>query len=335
MCCPLCLLTALCLLSPLSPQVRAWLVDGTKGAIDGWSAERLLTHFPSTNPPHPTLCLPPPPPFSHFSPGACRAGVKVAIDGSLAGGFTTLSALTFLSCTLPAHPLSSVSWLVDGSTKVAMDGSSAQWLFTDFTLLLALSSPPPPPVPSPQVRAGLVDGTKVAIDGSSAGGFTTLSALTFRSTFKAGCSLYGENSSLFRLLLPPLSSNPPAPYNTPEGKQLYKERSPINHVDKLACPLLLLQGLKDQVVSPEQARAMHAAVKAKGLPVAIVEFPDEDHGFRNVSMVKPCGYGEAMWADNIKAALEMEHEFFCRVLLNLPLPSDKKRLTIDNVDEEA
>ncbi|CAI5950663.1 unnamed protein product [Closterium sp. NIES-65] len=335
-------------------RVRAWLVDGTKGAIDGWSAERLLTHFPSTNPPHPTLCLPPPPPFSHFSPGACRAGVKVAIDGSLAGGFTTLSALTFLSCTLPAHPLSSVSCipsafilptccqkrtgLVDGSTKVAMDGSSAQWLFTDFTLLLALSSPPPPPVPSPQVRAGLVDGTKVAIDGSSAGGFTTLSALTFRSTFKAGCSLYGSMLVLAQTHLNLhavyclLSS---APYNTPEGKQLYKERSPINHVDKLACPLLLLQGLKDQVVSPEQARAMHAAVKAKGLPVAIVEFPDEDHGFRNVSMVKPCGYGEAMWADNIKAALEMEHEFFCRVLLNLPLPSDKKRLTIDNVDEEA
>ncbi|CAI6000618.1 unnamed protein product [Closterium sp. NIES-65] len=302
-------------------RVRAWLVDGTKGAIDGW------------------------------------AGVKVAIDGSLAGGFTTLSALTFLSCTLPAHPLSSVScipsafilptWcvscqkrtgLVDGSTKVAMDGSSAQWLFTDFTLLLALSSPPPPPVPSPQVRAGLVDGTKVAIDGSSAGGFTTLSALTFRSTFKAGCSLYGSMLVLAQTHLNLhavyclLSS---APYNTPEGKQLYKERSPINHVDKLACPLLLLQGLKDQVVSPEQARAMHAAVKAKGLPVAIVEFPDEDHGFRNVSMVKPCGYGEAMWADNIKAALEMEHEFFCRVLLNLPLPSDKKRLTIDNVDEEA
>ncbi|CAI5943439.1 unnamed protein product [Closterium sp. NIES-64] len=285
--------------------------------------------------------LPPYPPTSPLS--LPRAGVKVAIDGSLAGGFTTLSALTIhttnvslpSSCSLPLLSPQVRAGLVDGSTKVAMDGSSAQWLFTDFTLLLALSSPPPPPVPSPQVRAGLVDGTKVAIDGSSAGGFTTLSALTFRSTFKAGCSLYGENSSLFRLLLPPLSSNPPAPYNTPEGKQLYKERSPINHVDKLACPLLLLQGLKDQVVSPEQARAMHAAVKAKGLPVAIVEFPDEDHGFRNVSMVKPCGYGEAMWADNIKAALEMEHEFFCRVLLNLPLPSDKKRLTIDNVDEEA
>ncbi|CAI7743117.1 unnamed protein product [Closterium sp. NIES-54] len=176
------------------------------------------------------------------------------------------------------------------------------------------------------VRAGLVDGTKMAIDGSSAGGFTTLSALTFRSTFKAGCSLYGIGdlealAQMMHKFEMHYTDTLVAPYNTPEGKQLYRERSPINHVDKLACPLLLLQGLKDQVVSPEQARAMHAAVKAKGLPVAIVEFPDEDHGFRN--------------ADNIKAALEMEHEFFCRVLLNLPLPSDKKRLTIDNVDEDA
>ncbi|CAI5466771.1 unnamed protein product [Closterium sp. Yama58-4] len=288
------------------------------------------------------------------------------------------------------------------------------------------------------VRAGLVDGSRVAIDGSSAGGFTTLSALTFRSTFKAGCSLYGVRTAFIRSLSlimlvkhhHPLNSHLPlylqswmlapctgevafesrlkilkveseskqslpappcveqigdlealaqigdleavaqmmhkkhwpigtsctiiiiqpllppveqigdlealaqmmhkfemhytdtlvAPYNTPEGKQLYKERSPINHVDKLACPLLLLQGLKDQVVSPDQARAMHAAVKAKGLPVAIIEFPDEDHGFRN--------------ADNIKAALEMELEFFCRVLLNLPSSSDKQRLTIDNFDQE-
>ncbi|CAI5479615.1 unnamed protein product [Closterium sp. Yama58-4] len=175
------------------------------------------------------------------------------------------------------------------------------------------------------VRAGLVDGKRVAIDGSSAGGFTTLSALTFRSTFKAGCSLYGIGdlealAQMMHKFEMHYTDTLVAPYNTPKGKQLYRGRSPINHVDKLACPLLMLQGLKDQVVSPDQARAMHAAVKAKGLPVAIVEFPDEDHGFRN--------------ADNIKAALEMEHEFFCRVLLNLPLPSDKKRLAIDNFDQE-
>ncbi|CAI5495639.1 unnamed protein product [Closterium sp. Naga37s-1] len=238
-------------------------------------------------------------------------GSRVAIDGSSAGGFKPFDTPQLL----PVR-----AGLVDGSRRVAIDGSSADGLFTHFTLPPAFSPPLLPhflprcvhswwtalrwpltghqhansPIPfelispdalllyilSPgacraggrqqgghrRVCAGLVDGTKMAIDGSSAGGFTTLSALTFRSTFKAGCSLYG-------------------------------------------------------VVSPEQARAMHAAVKAKGLPVAIVEFPDEDHGFRN--------------ADNIKAALEMEHEFFCRVLLNLPLPSDKKRLTIDNVDEDA
>ncbi|GJP75223.1 hypothetical protein CLOP_g5683 [Closterium sp. NIES-67] len=176
------------------------------------------------------------------------------------------------------------------------------------------------------VRSGLVDGSKVAIDGSSAGGFTTLSALTFRSVFRAGCSLYGIGDlEALALMMHKFEKHYTdtlvAPYSTPEGKQLYQDRSPIKHVDKLACPLLLLQGLKDQVVSPDQARAMDAAVKAKGLPVAIVEFPDEDHGFRN--------------ADNIKAALEMEHEFFCRVLLNLPLPPSKRRLTIANFDEDT
>jgi dipeptidyl aminopeptidase/acylaminoacyl peptidase len=85
----------------------------------------------------------------------------------------------------------------------------------------------------------------------------------------------------------------------PARKDLYLERSPIRHVDRLACPLILFQGLEDKVVPPAQAVTMYEAVKAKGLPVAYLPFEGEQHGFRR--------------AENIKRSLEAEFYFFARV----------------------
>ena len=152
------------------------------------------------------------------------------------------------------------------------------------------------------VSRGLVDGERLIVRGGSAGGYTTLSALTFRDVFKAGASHYGvsdleslatdthkfESRYLDTLV---------GPY--PERRDLYLERSPVHHTDRLSCPVVLLQGLEDEVVPPSQAEMMVEALRAKGLPVAYVPFEGEQHGFRR--------------AKNVKRALEAELYFYSRV----------------------
>ncbi|MDT5061140.1 MAG: hypothetical protein QOH63_1599 [Acidobacteriota bacterium] len=152
------------------------------------------------------------------------------------------------------------------------------------------------------VERGLADGLRLMITGGSAGGYTTLCALTFRDRFKAGASHYGvsdcealakethkfESRYLDRLI---------GPY--PERADLYRERSPVYHVDRLSCPVIFFQGLEDKVVLPNQAEMMVEALRAKGLPVAYVPFEGEQHGFRR--------------AENIKRALDGEIYFYSRV----------------------
>jgi len=152
------------------------------------------------------------------------------------------------------------------------------------------------------VERGEVDGNRLIIHGGSAGGYTTLCALTFRDLFKAGASYYGvsdlealarethkfESRYLDRLI---------APY--PQGRDLYRERSPIHFADRLSCPVIFFQGLEDKVVPPNQAELMVEALCAKGLPVAYIPFEGEQHGFRR--------------AENIKRALDAELYFYSRV----------------------
>ena len=139
------------------------------------------------------------------------------------------------------------------------------------------------------IERGGIDPNRVAITGGSAGGYTTLSALTFRTLFTAGSSYYGVSdlealvrdthkfeSHYFDRLI--------GPY--PEQKALYRQRSPIHHTDQLSCPMILFQGMEDKVVPPDQARVMFEAVKRKGLPVACLIFEGEQHGFRKAETIK-------------------------------------------------
>ena len=149
---------------------------------------------------------------------------------------------------------------------------------------------------------GLVDGKRLMITGGSAGGYTTLCALAFRDDFAAGASHYGvsdaealarethkfESRYLDQLL---------GPY--PEMADLYRERSPVHHTDRLSCPVIFFQGLEDEVVPPNQAETMFEALKKKGVPVAYLPFEGEQHGFRK--------------AENIKRALDGELYFYSRV----------------------
>jgi dipeptidyl aminopeptidase/acylaminoacyl peptidase len=147
-----------------------------------------------------------------------------------------------------------------------------------------------------------VDGERLAIRGGSAGGYTTLSALTFRDVFHVGASHYGvsdlaalakdthkfESRYLDRLV---------GPY--PEQEDLYQARSPIHHVEDLNCPVIFFQGLEDQVVPPGQAETLVDALRAKGIPVAYLPFEGEQHGFRR--------------AANIKRALDAELYFYGQI----------------------
>jgi dipeptidyl aminopeptidase/acylaminoacyl peptidase len=153
------------------------------------------------------------------------------------------------------------------------------------------------------IERGVVDPARVVIRGSSAGGYTTLAALTFHEFFAAGASHYGigdletlardthkfESRYLDGLV---------GPY--PAARDLYRERSPVHHTERLSSALILLQGAEDKVVPAAQAEAMYSAVRAKGLPVAYLLFEHEQHGFRR--------------AENIRRALEAELWFYGRVL---------------------
>ena len=139
------------------------------------------------------------------------------------------------------------------------------------------------------VERGDVDPERLAIEGGSAGGYTTLAALAFRDVFAAGISLFGvsdlellesdthkfESRYNHRLI---------GPY--PETVALYRERSPIHSAERISVPVLVLQGLDDKVVPPEQAQVIAEALAANGIPYAYLAFEGEGHGFRGAYAIR-------------------------------------------------
>ncbi|KNC84789.1 hypothetical protein SARC_02997 [Sphaeroforma arctica JP610] len=169
------------------------------------------------------------------------------------------------------------------------------------------------------VSKGRADPNRLMIDGRSAGGYTTLACLTFKDTFKAGCSKYGVSdlsvlakethkfeSRYLDYLIGPL----------PEAQKEYYERSPCNSVDKLNCPMIILQGTADKVVPVSQATIMYEAVKAKGMPVSLVMFEGEGHGF--------------IKQENVELALDGEFYFYSQIF-DWSLPKDFPTNVADKV----
>ena len=164
------------------------------------------------------------------------------------------------------------------------------------------------------VEQGLADPKRLCITGGSAGGYTTLAALTFKNIFSAGASHYGVSDlqaldddthkfeSRYTFGLVP--------------KELYNERSPIHHTDKLNVPVIFFQGLEDKIVPPNQAEMMVNALRKKGLPVAYVAFAEEGHGFRQSA--------------NIKRALDGELYFYSRVF-GFELADEVEPVMIENL----
>jgi dipeptidyl aminopeptidase/acylaminoacyl peptidase len=138
-------------------------------------------------------------------------------------------------------------------------------------------------------EAALVDPNRVAISGGSAGGYTTLLALALRDEFAAGISLFGvADVELLAQDTHKFESHYEhslvGPY--PERADLYRERSPVNHADRISAPLLILQGLDDKVVPPSQAESIIAALKRRGIPYAYIAFEGEGHGFRRAESLR-------------------------------------------------
>ena len=169
------------------------------------------------------------------------------------------------------------------------------------------------------VAQGEVDGDRLAIDGGSAGGYTTLAALAFRDVFAAGASHYGVSdlAALARDTHKFESRYLDSLVGLyPEREDLYLERSPIHHAEGLSCPLILFQGLEDKIVPPSQAELMFEAVRAKGLPCAYVPFEGEQHGFRR--------------AENIRRALDGELYFYSRIF-GFDLADEVEPVAIENL----
>ncbi|MCY4284878.1 MAG: S9 family peptidase [Thiotrichales bacterium] len=145
---------------------------------------------------------------------------------------------------------------------------------------------------------GRADRARLAIRGGSAGGYTTLAALTFHDVFRAGASYYGisdlevlaadthkfEARYLDRLV-----------GAWPAERDVYRARSPLHHASRLGCPIIFFQGLDDRVVPPNQAERMVDALDRQGLPVACLLFEGEGHGFRQAGTVRRCLEAELLF----------------------------------------
>jgi dipeptidyl aminopeptidase/acylaminoacyl peptidase len=152
-------------------------------------------------------------------------------------------------------------------------------------------------------HTGRVDGNRMVIDGSSAGGYIALCAMTFHDVFAAGSSVFGvsDMETLARTthkFEARYDDRLIGPY--PEARELYRARSPIHHIDRVRRPLILFQGLDDPIVPPEQSEAMFTALREAGIPCAYIAYPGEQHGFRQ--------------AAHIARTLEAQHYFFSVVL---------------------
>jgi dipeptidyl aminopeptidase/acylaminoacyl peptidase len=140
--------------------------------------------------------------------------------------------------------------------------------------------------------AGVADPGAIFVTGGSAGGYTVLMAIATANVFRGAASHYGicdlialqntthkfEQGYQQTLLGASLAEN----------EAVYRERSPIQHIERITTPLILFQGADDNVVPKSQSIAVAEALRAKGVPVEYHEFAGEGHGFRQADTIRTC-----------------------------------------------
>ena len=167
---------------------------------------------------------------------------------------------------------------------------------------------------------GEADPDRLLITGGSAGGYTTICALTFTDVFAAGASYFGiadleptpdGHTHKFELRYEHTLLGP-----YPEAAEVFRARSPINFVERLSTPMLVLQGTDDEIVPQEQAELIVGALREREVPHAYLLFEGEGHGFRK--------------AETIVASLEAELSFYAQVL-GLELGGTVPTLTVEHL----
>lgn len=236
--------------------------------------------------PHSTLCEGPPgerPPLLVKSHGGPTSATSAAFDPRIQFWTSRGFAVADVNCAGSS-----------GYGRAYRDSLERAWGVLDVSDCVAVALG--------LAAEGRVDRERLAITGGSAGGFTTLCALTFHDVFRAGASHYGigDLEALVR------DTHKFESHYTdwlvgvwPAEQARYVERSPIHHADRLRRPVIFFQGLEDRVVPPNQAESMVAALAHRGTPHAYVPFPGEGHGFRR--------------AENIRTALDGELYFYSRI----------------------
>ena len=131
---------------------------------------------------------------------------------------------------------------------------------------------------------GLVDPTRAAIRGGSAGGTTALLATLRHDAFAAAVARYAVTD--LKALLATTHKFESRYIDTlldlqPDATDLLRDRSPLSHTDSARVPTLVMQGLDDAVVPPEQAELLVSAFAERGVPHAYLTFEGEPHGFRS------------------------------------------------------
>lgn len=170
---------------------------------------------------------------------------------------------------------------------------------------------------------GLADPKRLGIRGGSAGGFAVLAALAFHDTFAVGASFFGigdlkkmfETTHKFEACYDYWLLGPKEDID-----RLCEDRSPLHHADRISCPTIFLQGLDDKVVPPEQSASMARALERNGIPVTLIEFAGEGHGFRQ--------------SQNIRRGYEAELYFYGRILGFTPA-DDLEPVVIRNLEDRA
>jgi dipeptidyl aminopeptidase/acylaminoacyl peptidase len=272
-------------LAPLAPLAPAFAPPSSEpGLRRGKLPARPVHAF--LYPPHNPHCTAPPgqrPPLLVLSHGGPTSATGTALDPAIQ--FWTSRGFAVLDVNYSGST---------GYGRDYRDRLDGQWGVVDVEDVVAGARA--------MVAAGKADPERLAIRGGSAGGYTTLAALTFHDLFKAGASYYGiSNLEVLARDTHKFESrymdSLVGPY--PTEKDVYVARSPIHHVERLSSALILFQGLEDKVVPPNQSEMMADAVRRKGLPVAYVAYEGEQHGFRR--------------AENIVRSLEAELYFYGKV----------------------
>jgi dipeptidyl aminopeptidase/acylaminoacyl peptidase len=138
------------------------------------------------------------------------------------------------------------------------------------------------------VSQGIADPKRLGILGGSYGGYATLAGVAFTpDLYAAAVDIVGP-SNLITLMdsIPPYWESIRTMFykrmgdpNTPQGKALLVEESPLTSAEKIRTPLLVAQGANDPRVNRREAEQIVIALRDRGFPVEYILAPDEGHGF--------------------------------------------------------